>query len=193
MNRVLALVFAVLWLSVTEAVQASEPLSLVQTIPLQGTAGKLDHLAVDAGGGRLFVANKPNNTLDIVDLKSGALSRQITGQGKVSGVTYARELDRIYVGNGAGFCNAFDGKDYQPAFSTPAAGADNVHYHSGNKLVYVGHGDMLSALDATTGAVKSSLKMPGDVHGFRIDRNASKIYVVLTKPSLIAVVDIASN
>src|SRR5438105_3990414 len=44
------------------------PLVLVQTIPLKGAIGKLDHLAVDARGGRLFVANKVNNTLDVVDL-----------------------------------------------------------------------------------------------------------------------------
>lgn len=193
MNRLHFLAVGTLWLCIAVHVQAAEPLSLVQTIPLKGMAGKLDHLAIDAKGERLFVANKPNNTLDIVDLKAGALSRQISGQGKVSGVTYARDLDMIYVGNGAGFCNAFDGKDYHPAFSTPAAGADNVHYNPSNKLVYVGHGDSLSALDSKSGVVKASTKMPGDIHGFRVDRTAGKIYLVVTKPSLIVVVDIATN
>lgn len=171
----------------------SDALSLVQTIPLKGVAGKLDHLAVDKDGARLFVANKPNNTLDIVDLKSGKLIRQIPDQGKVSGVAYAADLDLIYVGNGAGTCNAFDGKDYSQVFSTPAPHADNVHYHSGNKTVYVGQDEILSELDAKTGKVNAEIKLPGAVHGFKIDKKAGKIFAVLTKPNFLAVVDIAKQ
>jgi len=183
---------AVLMLIATRAV-ASDALVLKQTIPLQGVPGKLDHLAVDADGARLFVANKPNNTLDIVDLKTGKLVKQIPDQGKVSGVAYASDLDMIYVGNGAGTCNAFSGKDYKLAFSTPAPNADNVHYHSDLKLVYVGQDEILSVLDAKTGEVKTAIKLPGAVHGFKIDKKAGKIYAVLTKPNLLAVVDIAKN
>lgn len=171
----------------------SEALVLVKTIPLQGVAGKLDHLAVDSKGERLFVANKPNNTLDIVDLKTGKLIRQIADQGKVSGVAYAADLDIVYVGNGAGTCNAFDGKQFNQVFSTPAPNADNVHYHSGSQMVYVGQDEILSELDAKTGEVKSSIKLPGAVHGFRIDKKAGKIYTVLTNPNLLGVVDIAKR
>jgi len=171
----------------------SEALVLVKTIPLKGVAGKLDHLAVDSKGERLFVANKPNNTLDIVDLKTGKLILQIADQGKASGVAYAADLDMIYVGNGAGTCNAFNGKDFKQVFSTPAPNADNVHFHSGNQTVYVGQGELLSELDAKTGAVKAAIKLPGAVHGFRIDKKAGKIYTVLTKPNLLAVVDISKQ
>src|SRR5207248_1407002 len=43
-------------------------LELVQTIPLKGKAGNLDHLALDTKRDRLLVANKANDTLDVVDL-----------------------------------------------------------------------------------------------------------------------------
>jgi DNA-binding beta-propeller fold protein YncE len=171
----------------------AESLVLTQTIRLKGVPGKLDHLAVDDKGQRLFVANKPNNTLDIVDLKAGKLLRQIPDQGKVSGVTYAEDLDMIYVGNGAGTCNAFDGKEYKQIFSVKAPNADNVHFHSGSKLVYVGQDEILSAFDATTGDLKASVNLPGAVHGFRIDKKAGKIYAVLTKPNLIAVIDLSNH
>jgi DNA-binding beta-propeller fold protein YncE len=195
MNRLhfVTLSFALLFAVGRAPAAESDALVLVQTIALKGVAGKLDHLAVDAKGQRLFVANKPNNTLDIVDLKTGKLVRQIPDQGKVSGVDYAPDLDMIYVGNGAGFCNAFEGKDYKPVFSTPASNADNVHCHSGNKTVYVGQDEILSALDAKTGAIKAPIRLPGAVHGFKIDEAAGKIYCVLTKPNLIAVVDVAKN
>lgn len=175
------------------AAAAPEALVLVKTIQLKGVAGKLDHLAVDSKGERLFVANKPNNTLDIVDLKTAKLVKQIADQGKVSGVSFAEDLDMIYVGNGAGTCNAFDGKEYKQVFSTPAPNADNVHYHSGNKMVYVGQDEILSELDAKTGEIKAAINLPGAVHGFRIDKQAGKIYAVLTKPNLIAVIDIATQ
>src|SRR5579872_1458473 len=172
---------------------APESLVLVKTIPLKGVTGKLDHLAVDSKGERLFVANKPNNTLDIVDLKTGKLVKQIADQGKVSGVSFAEDLDMIYVGNGAGVCNAFEGKEYKQVFSTPAPNADNVHYHSGNHMVYVGQDEILSELDARTGELKAAINLPGAVHGFKIDKYAGKIYAVLTKPNLVAVIDIAKH
>ncbi len=164
-----------------------------KTLSLKGVAGKLDHLAVDSKGQRLFVANKPNNTLDIIDLKSGQLVRQIPDQGKVSGVAFASDLDMIYVGNGAGQCNAFDGRDYKRVFSVEAEHADNVHFHSGNNMVYVGQDEVMSVLDAKTGARMTTIALPGAVHGFKIDKKAGKIYAVLTKQSLIAVIDVAKH
>jgi DNA-binding beta-propeller fold protein YncE len=195
MNRlVLCVISAALLFSAGPALAAdTDSLVLTQTIPLKGVPGKLDHLAMDAKGQRLFVANKPNNTLDIVDLKAGKLIKQIPDQGKVSGVTYAEELDMIFVGNGAGFCNAFDGKEYKQVFSVKAPNADNVHFHSGSKLVYVGQDEILSAFDAATGDLKAKVSLPGAVHGFRIDKKAGKIYAVLTKPNLVAVIDLSSH
>ena len=172
---------------------ADAPLELVRKIPLKGVDGKLDHLTVDAKGMRLFVANKPNNTLDVVDLKKGSLIKQIADQGKVSGVAYAADLDMVYVGNGAGVCNGFACKDYSCAFSTKMTGADNVKYHSGTKMVYVAHGENMSILDAKTGEVKGDIKLPGSSHGFSIDKKAAKLFVVLTKPGQVAVIDLVKN
>jgi hypothetical protein len=61
---------------------AGEPatLKLLQTIPLKGAPGRLDHLAIDNKHSRLFVANQSNNSLDIVDLKAGKLVKQIPDQ-----------------------------------------------------------------------------------------------------------------
>lgn len=177
----------------SQVTQAADLLTPVKTIQLKGVAGKLDHLSVDSKGERLFVANKPNNTLDIVDLKTNKLIKQIPDQKKISGVAYAADLDMIYVGNGIGVCNAFDGKTYDQVFSTPATGADNVHYHSGNKMVYVGQDEILSELDAKTGQLIAPIKLPGAVHGFKIDKKAGRIYAVLTKQNVIGVIDIAKR
>src|SRR5207249_1741716 len=76
---------------------SAEPatLELLQTIPLEGMAGRFDHLALDAKGGRLFIANLSNNSFDIVDLKAGKLVKRIPDQKKVQGIAYVPDLDRI--------------------------------------------------------------------------------------------------
>jgi hypothetical protein len=86
--------------AITAAAGEPASLKLVQTIPLKGAPGRLDHMAVDNKHGRLFVANLSNNSLDIVDLKAGKLIKQIPGQKKIQGIAYAPDLDRIFVGNG---------------------------------------------------------------------------------------------
>jgi DNA-binding beta-propeller fold protein YncE len=183
---------ALLLLAARGAAAGDAPLKLVQTIPLKGPVGGLDHLTVDARGLRLFVANTANNSLDVVDLKSGQLVRQIPGQVKVSGVAYAPDLNMIFVGNGAGVCNGIDGKDYKVVFSAKAPKADNVAYHPGTKAVYVAHGNTISAFDGKTGEAKGSVETPGATKGFRIDPEAGKLWVNL-KPSQIAVIDLAKH
>src|SRR5947209_8168231 len=116
-------------------------LELVQTIDLKGKAGSLDHLALDAKREHLFLANKTNNTLDVVDLKEGKLLKQIPNQQGVQGVAYAPELDKIFVGLGVkGFCNVFDGTSFKLVESIKFEDdADNVRYNAAAKRVYVAH------------------------------------------------------
>ena len=59
--NVLLVALAVLGLDVQA--QESSPLRLVQTIPLPNVEGRIDHLAVDVKGRRLFIAGLGNNIL----------------------------------------------------------------------------------------------------------------------------------
>ena len=59
--------------------QEGMPLRLVQTIPLPHVEGRIDHMAVDLQGQRLFVAALGNNTLEVLDLKAGTPLHTITG------------------------------------------------------------------------------------------------------------------
>src|SRR5438309_2139101 len=84
----------------SEAAAQTMTLAIVQKIPLEGAAGRLDHLALDTQGKRLFIANLSNDSLDVVDLKAGKLVKQVPGQRKIQGVAYVPSVDRIFVGNG---------------------------------------------------------------------------------------------
>jgi DNA-binding beta-propeller fold protein YncE len=193
-TRILA---AGLLLMLGGAAPAGEPmtLKLVQTIPLKGAPGRLDHLAIDGKHGRLFVANLSNNSLDILDLKAGKLVKQIPDQKKIQGIAYAPDLDRIYVGNGiGGECNIFDGKDYKLLKSLPFPGADNVRYLPSRQLVYVGHAEKtLSAIDARTYEVKATIKLPGRPEGFQIETKRPLLYMNTVDPTRLVVVDTDKN
>jgi DNA-binding beta-propeller fold protein YncE len=177
--------------------RADEPktLKLEKTIPLEGAVGRYDHMALDAKGERLFVANLSNDSLDAIDLKAGKLVKQIPGQKKIQGTAYAPDLDRVFVGNGAdGECRAFDGTTFKLLGSVKLPDADNVRYRPSKGLVYVGHAESaLSVLDAKTLAVKATVKLPGPPEAFQIDAARNRLFVNTLKPGQVAVVDLDKN
>jgi DNA-binding beta-propeller fold protein YncE len=170
-------------------------LELVQKIALKGRPGRLDHLALDAKGHRLFVANLSNNSLDVVDLKAGKLVKQIPDQRKIQGVAYAPDLDRIFVGNGAsGLCNVFDGKDYKLLKAVKLDDADNVRYDARVHRVYVGHADKaLAVLDAKTLEVLADIKLPGPPEAFQLEKGRPRLYLNTPSPAQVVVVDTVMN
>jgi YVTN family beta-propeller protein len=62
------------------------PLVLERTIALKGVTGRIDHLAVDLGRKRLFVAELGNNTVDVIDLAAGTVMHRIEGLKEPQGV-----------------------------------------------------------------------------------------------------------
>ena len=66
-------------LAIETSAQEKQTLRLVQTIPLPGVKGRLDHMGVDMEKKRLFVATVDNNTLEIVDLSAGKVIKSLTG------------------------------------------------------------------------------------------------------------------
>jgi DNA-binding beta-propeller fold protein YncE len=187
------LLFILLVASATAA-QGPAALELVQTIPLRGPDGRLDHLALDAKGSRLFVANLSNNSLDVVDLKAGKLLTQVPGQKKIQGVAYAPDLDRIFTGNGDGVCHAFDGRSYEQLHTLKLPGANNVRYDRPTRQVYVGHApNSLTAFDAKTYKVNATIKLPGPPRAFQIHPDQPRLYVNTLTPGQVVVVDTAKN
>ena len=184
-----------LFLAVGTATAAPPLVELVPNIPLKGAAGRLDHLAVDDKGERLFVANLSNNSLDVIDLKAGKLVKQIPGQRKIQGVAYAPDVDCIFVGNGAdGACRVFDGRNYKLVGSIKLDDADNVRYDSRNRQVYVSHAEKaLSAIDPKTLKVKATIKLPGPPEAFQLHPSQPRLYVNTLKPAQVAVVDTEKN
>jgi DNA-binding beta-propeller fold protein YncE len=181
------------------AVAPAAELELVQTIVLKGKAGGLDHLAIDAKRDRLFLANKVNNTLDIVDLKGGKLLEQKSNQTAIQGVCYAPDVDLVFVALGTGgLCNVFDGEKYaiKKTFKLQDD-ADNVRYNRATHLVYVAHADkMLAVIDAKDPKnveKKAEIKLPGTAESFEMETKRPLMYLNAPEASVVAVIDTEKN
>jgi hypothetical protein len=83
---------------IQSSAQEKQALRLVQTIPLPGVTGRLDHMGVDLEKNRLFVAAVSNNTLEVIDAHVEdvkALSSQCSHSFKTSNTSGRREHPSI--------------------------------------------------------------------------------------------------
>ena len=176
--------------------QQTASLRLLHTIPIPEVKGRIDHFDVDLAGQRLFMSALGNNTLEVFDLRADKLVHSIRGLHEPQGVTYAPESNRIFVANGAdGICRIFDGSTYQLLktvhFSTDA---DDTRYDPATKHVFVGFGDQgnagLGILDATTGNLLQTIKLPDHPESFQLEKSGPRIFVnIPSAGNIIDVVD----
>lgn len=118
------------------------PLTLSQKIVLPGVEGRIDHLALDAAGERLFVCALGNNSVEVLDLRSNERIHSISGLGSPQGLVYVPQLNRLFVASdNGGIFKTYDAKSFQAIgelnFNDDA---DNVRYDEATKKIYVGFG-----------------------------------------------------
>jgi YVTN family beta-propeller protein len=95
------------------AAEVKGPLILETTIQLPDVSGCLEHLAVDANGKRLFVAETDSNAVDIIDLSTHQRLRRVTGLSHPRGLGYLPGVDLLVVANGAdGTVRFYGGADF---------------------------------------------------------------------------------
>jgi DNA-binding beta-propeller fold protein YncE len=170
----------------------SSPLTLDKVIPLEKVEGRIDHLAADVGGQRLFVAALGNNTVEILDLKAGKSIQSLPGFAEPQGIAYVPEFERIFVANGQdGTCRILDGHSLK-TISSVALGddADNIRYDEAAKRIYVGYGNgALAVLEVRSGAKLADIKLAEHPESFRLETGGPRIFVNVPKAEQIAVVD----
>ncbi len=172
--------------------EESAPLRLVQTIPLTNVEGRIDHMAIDLKGQRLFVAALGNNTVEVLDLRAGNRIRSITGLHEPQGIGFIAEFNRIFVANGkSGACDVFDGSSFKLIKSVKFSDdADNVRYDAKARRVYVGYGSGgLGIIDAATGDQLGEIKLEGHPESFQLEKSGPRIFVNIPTSQKIIVVD----
>ena len=105
-------------------------LRLIQTIPLPGVEGRIDHLSIDLKDRRLFIAALGNNTVEIVDLTQSKVTHSISGLSEPQGIFFVPEFNKIFVAEGGdGACEIFDSNTFQLVDRLDlSSDADNVRY-----------------------------------------------------------------
>src|SRR5262245_41372431 len=78
-------------------VQSQNPLRRTGTIEIPDLSGRLDHLALDRGRGRLFVTAYGFGALVVLDLKSSSVFYVVPEIPTPQGVLYLPDLDRVIV------------------------------------------------------------------------------------------------
>ena len=168
------------------------PLELVRSIPMPGVEGRIDHMAADLKGHRLFVAALGNNTLEVLDLEQGKRLHTITGLREPQGVAYLPRAGRIAVANGDdGSCRFFDSQTYQPIAQIDCKeDADNVRHDERANRIYVGYGKgALAEIDLTKQARLADIRLPGHPESFQLESKGFRIFVNVPRARQVAVAD----
>jgi DNA-binding beta-propeller fold protein YncE len=185
-----ALPLVILGLVVARGAQG-EPLRPVQVIPLPGVEGRIDHLAIDLRGQRLFVAALGNGSVEVVDLAAGKRARSLPGLKEPQGIAYLPDLRRVVVANGGGSVVSFDDTTFRAVATVDRLDdADNVRVDSATNQIYVGYGDgALAVLDAKNLQKLWELKLPDHPESFRLEQAGPLVYVNVPDKREIVVAD----
>jgi hypothetical protein len=178
-------------------VQAAAPaLQLERTIPLPKVAGRIDHMTVDLGRKRLFVAELGNNTVDVIDLADGKLMHRIEGLKEPQGVGFAPKADVLAIANaGDGSVRLFRGADFTPLGIVELDDdADNIRLDPNSGMLIVGYGaGGLATLDPASGSVVARASLSAHPESFQLDPAARRAFVNVPNANEIAVVDLAAG
>jgi outer membrane protein assembly factor BamB len=166
-------------------------LALVQTIPLDNVTGRIDHMAADVKGRRLFVA-EVGGGVDVVDLAAGKRAARLTGLREPQGVLYLPDFNRLVVAcGGDGTVRFYDGQTLKPVKTVDLKDdADNLRYEAGARRVYVGYGNgAIAAVDPESGAVIADVKLNGHPESFQLERNGKGLFANVPAGKHVAVID----
>jgi len=192
MKRIVIVIVATLGVLGGPRVMAGETLALKQTIPLGGVSGRIDHMAIDVAGKRLFVAALGNNTVEVIDLAGGKRAGTIAGLSEPQGMAFIPELGRIVIAcGGDGTVRFHDGKSLRHIKTIDFGDdADNLRYDPAARRVYVGYGKgAIGVLNAETGERIADIKLSGHPESFQLETAGNRIFVNVPSARQVAVIE----
>lgn len=191
--RAFVLALLGLWVPAAAVVAGpAAPLRLIQAIPLAGVEGRLDHMALDPGGRRLFLAALANRTVEVVDLRAGTRIQSLGGFDEPQGVCFVPSLNRLFVAcAGDGACHVLEGTSYRRLRSVRFSDdADNMRYDAAARRTYVGYGSgALGILDAQSAERLGSIPLVAHPESFQMESTGARMFVNLPDAREVAVVE----
>ena len=174
----------------------SLPLVLERTIPLEGVSGGIDHMAFDPVRNRLLIAEHGNNSVDILDLKTGKRLHQITGLDEPQGVAFLQGPDLILVASGGdGTIKLFKAENAAPVAVIPlGSDADNVRVDQKTGHVVIGYGNgRLAIFDEKKQKKIEDITLEAHPEAFELSPKTGTVFINVPDAGQIAVVDLKSG
>jgi YVTN family beta-propeller protein len=175
---------------------AEAALVLEKTIPLADVSGRIDHLAVDLKGGRLFVAELGNNSVDVIDLHTDKIVHRISGLREPQGIAYLSGQGLLAVANaGDGVLRLYRTDDFSVQGSVDLMDdADNIRINPSTGQIVVGYGSGgLAVIDQASAKKLADIHLPDHPEGFQIEPGGHRAFVNVPGGHQIAVLDLTSN
>jgi YVTN family beta-propeller protein len=168
-----------------------EPLSAAGIIPMPAVEGRIDHLAVDVAGKRLFVAALGNDTVEVIDISGMRVIKSIARLHEPQGIRFLPDRNRLVVANGGDGSTVFyDGTTLSVVHTAKTSGdADNVRYDAKAGRVYVGYGNGALGSFAPDGAALGDIKLAGHPESFQLESAGPRIFVNVPSAGHVAVID----
>ena len=170
----------------------AEQLPLLGTITLPNVSGRIDHMAFDPKGNRLFIAALGNNTIEIINVRTARRIGTITCLKAPQNVLYLDEFECIVVSNAGDGTVRFFNSESLIGYRTLELSddADNMRYDSATKQIFVGYGNgAIAIIDAEKGMLLKSIKLPGHPEAFVLEPNGKRIFVNIPSVDQVAVID----
>ena len=173
----------------------AQSLLLERSIELPDVRGRLDHLAMDLEGNRLFVAALGAGSLEVIDLVGDKRVARIERLGEPQGVAYLAGSHRLVVASGSsGRVDAYDAIGSAAAASLlHVEDADNLRFDAAANHLFLGYGRALAQVDPRTLQATRQWTLAGHPEAFVVEPTGHYVYVNVPTASQIAVVNRRSD
>jgi len=168
-------------------------LTLEKEIALPNVKGRIDHIDINLKDEVAYIAALGNNTLEIVDLKSGKVIGSIGGLSEPQGVVYVAKHQEILVANGGtGECDFYNAITFKKTGSLKLADdADDIRYDADEDKLYVGYGSGgIAIIDAASHNQVGNIPLPAHPESFQLNSKINKLWVNLPGSGIIGVADL---
>jgi DNA-binding beta-propeller fold protein YncE len=182
--------------------QEAAALSLKTRIALPNVNGRMDHLAVDVKGQRLFVSALGNYTVEILDVAGGKRLKALPDLDEPQGLYFDAGTNKLFVATGDGNVRVYDGTGFQLLATIKFSDdADNIRYDARSRGAVVGYGGekalrsrpqgsgALAFLDAN-GKQSGELVVDAHPESFQLEKIGTRVFVNVPDKGEIQVADV---
>src|SRR5262245_37677990 len=172
---------------------SSPPLHQLRAIMLPDVKGRIDHMALDREGQRLFIAALGNGSVEVIDLAAGKAAGRISNLKEPQGVGYIAARKQLVVSSGGeGTCRLYDAANLKELAKVDAGpDADNIRIDAKTGLIYIGFDPGLAILEAGPNSLtkRGEIKLAGHAESFQLEQNGARIFINVPDARQVQVVD----